>query len=138
MAEHEMRLTRNITPDGRGKYAIVRLDKVRKITEIDKRNNPEPRGYSETLASRVHYALLMLEEIGILEYGEPGTEEECFVVKLKDKFAPRALQGYRSALWSAIGRETDKAMKESLLDYFDDLQTLEDRATSHPSRKRPD
>lgn len=54
-----MKLTRNGTYDGSGKYSLIEHDKL-----------------------------------GYVERGLKGTENEFFVIKLKDKNAKSALQGY--------------------------------------------
>jgi hypothetical protein len=110
-----MRLIRNTTSDGKCKYAIVRLDKLRKL------NGGVPWDYYKQ-------ALHMLEKEGYLEYGQPGTEEECFVLKLKDHCTPFALFEYAKA--------AQKAGMPS--DYVADVCELAERASNHPSRKMPD
>lgn len=106
-----MRLTRNTTIDGHCKYALVRLDKLR-----DAKSHP-----SEELG-----AIAVLSKSGILEFGEPGTEEECFVIKLKDKFAPLVLRQYA---WEALVEDPELSK---------DVLELAARAENHPNRKRPD
>jgi len=75
-----MKLDRNIPGNnGRGKYAIVKL---RKLKEFDSLT-------LETLKG----ALELLEEYGVLDYGDtPKTE--FFVLRLKDYFAQVALTAY--------------------------------------------
>lgn len=77
-----MRLTRNTTPDGKCKYALVRLDKLRKMPE-----------HLLVVKSAIK-ALDELAALGFLEYGQPGTDEEFFAIKLKDISAPSALFSY--------------------------------------------
>lgn len=57
-----MRLLRNVTADGKGKYAIINWRK------------------------------------NTVEFGLPNTEEEFFVIKLKDRFALPALLAYAKAV----------------------------------------
>lgn len=111
-----MRLTRNTTPDGKCKYAIVRLDKIRQIDEAQE----------GTASGEIDEALAILEEIGVLEYGEPGTDEEFFVIKLKDENAYAALEAYS---------ECAKWKDEELAD---DVFELAERARDHKSQKQPD
>jgi hypothetical protein len=82
-----MRLIRETTPDGKCKYAIVRLDKLRAMEAQD-------ADYTQGMKSHLD----ALCQNGLLEYGEPGTAEECFVIKLKDRFAYPALVAYRTAV----------------------------------------
>lgn len=112
-----MRLTRNTTPDGRCKYAIVRLDKLRKLP-------PE-----SLIAQSAAKALDELAAIGLLEYGEKGSEEEFFVIKLKDLNAPYALRVYAFA--ALVEPHVDRELSK-------DVFELEVRAQNHPNRKRPD
>jgi hypothetical protein len=105
-----MRLTRNATPDGKCKYALVRLDKLRAMKD--------QLGAGE--------ALFALEQLGLIDYGEPGTENEFFALKLKDENAANALDAYAEAAgW------TDEELSE-------DVTQLAERARYHPSRHRPD
>ncbi len=74
-----MELVRNNTKDGSCKYALIRLDKMRldnKFNTIEEFVNkfPELKDY--------------------IEFGEPNSEEEFFVIKLKDINSTRALTAY--------------------------------------------
>lgn len=64
-----MRLDRNA--NGQGKYAVINLRKVKEVES----------SYSR---ARIGYMLDILLDLGVLEYGNVGTEEEFFVLKLKD------------------------------------------------------
>ncbi len=80
-----MKMDRNIEgSEGRGKYAILNL---RKLHE----HQDENEGTSQ---AAVRAALSMLEAVGILEWGEIGSEHEFFLIKLKDIGAQRALEAY--------------------------------------------
>jgi hypothetical protein len=117
-----MRLIRNTTKDGRCKYALVRLDKIRNLpvgTEMEK---------------CITRALDDLAAFGVLEYGEKGSEEEFFAIKLKDMFAANALWAYEKQVES----EVDRTLAPSWMEYQNDIIELAQRAESHPSRKRPD
>lgn len=46
------------------------------------------------------YSLIENEKDGHIEHGLPKTENEFFVIKLKDKYARKALIGYLDALTS--------------------------------------
>lgn len=75
-----MKLDRNINPDGRGKYALVLVRKM-----------PKP-GAPEY--ARVRQALAVLDEAGMLDEGELGTEREFMVIRLRDRYAKPALTAY--------------------------------------------
>lgn len=107
-----MRLIRHTTPDGKCKYALVRLDKLRAA----KISNSQTNAVIETDAALRH-----LSACGLLEYGEPGTPEECFVIKLKDQFALKALEAYSG--------EVDKQAHELAL-AIDTLRKFPNHATS--------
>lgn len=79
-----MRLDRN---KGHGKYAIINLRKV---------DGYKPLGGMPTVEA-VASAIAMLGKAGLINYGEPGTENEFFVVMLKDLCADFALRGYANA-----------------------------------------
>lgn len=74
-----MELVRNKTKSGLGKYAVIRLDKL---------------DLSDRETQRAFAALSM---DGALEFGEPETENEFFVIKLKDKYAQGPLSEYATA-----------------------------------------
>lgn len=66
-----------------GKYAVVNMRKVRKL--LDTYQGEE---------SRLAKALQVLESLGVIEYGEPNSPDEFFVLKLKDRYAHDALMQY--------------------------------------------
>lgn len=109
-----MKLIRNTTSDGRCKYALVRLDKLRKF----------PRG--SFMTEEAAKALDSLASIGLLEYGEKGSVEEFFTVKLKDIAAPAALLAYSKAIVT-VDAELAK-----------DVEQLAKRAMERLDCKRPD
>jgi len=75
-----MKLDRNINGTGRGKYGLINN---RKLSELIGPNDKAAKA-----------AIAFLEHFGIIEWGEPGTEGEFFVIKLRDEFAEPALFGY--------------------------------------------
>jgi hypothetical protein len=84
-----MKLDRNIPENkGRGKYAILKL-----------RNIDAPRDTSTyaNYAPRIQEALRLLEKLGILDWGEAGTDAEFFLIRLKDEFSTPALMAYAAA-----------------------------------------
>jgi glutamine synthetase len=84
-----MKLDRNIPGNkGRGKYAILNLRKI---------DAPRDGSTYANYASRINEAIRLLEETGILEWGNVGSESEFFLIKLKDQFSTPALKAYASA-----------------------------------------
>jgi hypothetical protein len=113
--EGMMRLIRNITKDHRGKFAVVRMQKL-----------PDDPG----ARADVDFAFRMLEHHGMLEWGEPKTEGEFFVIMLKDRYAHAALKAYGLAVL-----EDDAGDKA----YAADVCELMERAgRGSPFCKRPD
>jgi hypothetical protein len=109
-----MKLDRNI--NGRGKYAIVNLREIERIGGVARGHNPD-----------IAHALRILETNDLIEYGEVGTENEFFVIKLKDKNAAAGLAGYAS-----------KAQEDDP-EYAYEVSELADRAgENHPNCKKPD
>jgi vacuolar-type H+-ATPase subunit I/STV1 len=105
-----MRLIRNISADGKCKYAIVRLDEINSFA-------PE---------KEIQDALDALESYGVLEYSQRGDSEESFTIKLKDRNAAPALHAYASAALA-----TDEELAR-------DVEELAIRAEHHPLKHQPD
>lgn len=74
-----MKLDRNKS-DGDGKYAVISMRKVRELTGAQ--------------ADLVLVALTTLRSLGVLNDGKSWTEDEFFVMMLKDRFAQGALVSY--------------------------------------------
>lgn len=70
---YAMKLDRDINPDGKGKYALVKLRG--ELTEDEK------------------YAFSVLQESGRLDWGNT-IDSEFFVIRLKDKYAGAGLHAY--------------------------------------------
>lgn len=84
-----MRLDRNIAGNGgRGKYALLKLREI---------NAPRDLSNYAHYKTRIAAAIALLEEVGILDWGEARTDREFFVVRLKDHFALPALKAYAAA-----------------------------------------
>ena len=83
-----MRLDRNIEENaGKGKYALILL-----------RNLDEDRVKALGLSwEGVQKAIQHLEHTGLLDWGTVDTESEFFVIRLKDKYAEKALRAYADA-----------------------------------------
>ena len=127
-----MRLIRNTTEDGRCKYALVRLDKLRKLP-------PE-----SLMVQNAAKALDELCATGLLEYGEKGSTEECFVIKLKDRFSAPALACYAKTVEDGVNdllspsgglEEEDVAF---MREYAKDIRELAQRAEEWPNPMTPD
>lgn len=113
------------TDHGRGKYAIVELRKVAAL-EGDQ-------------AKQVKGAIAILEAIGVIEYGEPKTHGEFFVLRLKDQFAGRALRGYEQAIREFVNGVPSAEIRASYAEYAGEIGTLADRAGGYsPFAKLPD
>ena len=85
-----MKMDRNIPEnDGAGKYAIINMRKLRELC---------PGGTFEEFSPGVTEALRVLEQVGALEWGAPGAEDEFFVIKLKDRHADVALGAYAASV----------------------------------------
>jgi hypothetical protein len=109
-----MKLDRNTNK--RGKYAIVNLREIERIGGVALGNNPD-----------IAHALRILETNDLIEYGEVGTENEFFVMKLKDKYADAALARY-----AAMASSDDPV-------YANDVAAMAARSgMNHPNCKRPD
>jgi hypothetical protein len=81
-----MKMDRNTTDDGLGKYAVInlrRLNETCSSAETFQRWSPE-----------VQAALDTLESVGVLEWGRTGEPDEFFLIKLKDVNAEHALIAY--------------------------------------------
>lgn len=86
-----MKLDRNLSQNkGQGKYALVNL---RRVASLRDSQREEDKPAKQDLAQ----ALETLEKLGVVEWGAPYSENEFFVIKLKDKFADAALRAYSAA-----------------------------------------
>lgn len=80
-----MKLDRNLTESRIGKYALIRLDKLRSlffdVDIVDNLTSPIAQISSKNI------------ELGLV-----GEQDEFFVLKLKDKYAKVALEAYANAV----------------------------------------
>ena len=111
-----MRLVRNTTNDGRCKYALVRLDKIRAFPQTSQRT-PD-----------IENALGVLEMYGVLEYAGKNDSEECFVIKLKDRHAAPALNAYAD----------DVLLYGEDAVYEGEVRELARKAAQRKDKKQPD
>lgn len=121
-----MKLDRN-TGNGRGKYGIV---KVRRLRHIEQNTD----GKSDSIRQEVADAVALLERAGVLTFGGVGSPDEFFVLMLKDKYADKALAGYLNAV--LLDRDTKHPADQ---EYADDIDELWERAGRNSKHcKRPD
>lgn len=107
-----MKLDRNEQPGGVGKYALINMRRYRALPP-DK-------------AEEAHDLLGKMEALGIIDTGARGADDEFFVIKLKDRYAPAALNAYANA-----AADDDKEWATQVL-------ALASRAEHHPAQKQPD
>jgi hypothetical protein len=89
-----MKLDRNINPDGRGKYALILLRKVRiNLDHCQDCGAPAARHPKDV---HRHHEFVEPTTITIpreaVDFGEG--KQDFFVMRLKDQFCPSALRGY--------------------------------------------
>ena len=119
--------------NGRGKYGLVKTRALQEFLDllpdgITTRGTPLTE--SETEAMKVANAVSFLEAMGVIDWGEPGTESEFFVIKLRDVNARAALDAYQRS--AASGADAD-------LEYAADVHDLANRAGGFsPFCKSPD
>jgi hypothetical protein len=118
-----MKLDRNIDgAHGRGKYALLLVRKLPEHLPVSTTSSRDLR------SQRIWNAIGLLEDEGLIEWGEPGSDEEFFVIKLKDRHSNAGLNAYAQDARIHGDRE-----------YGSDVQELADRAgPDHPKCKFPD
>jgi glutamine synthetase len=98
---------------GVGKYAIANLRTVRSLP-VDQ------RGHAKAMLDG-------LAALGVIEWGAVGTEDEFFLVKLKDRHSRPALQAYATSI-----RDHDP-------EFAEEVEEMAARAgTQSPFCKEPD
>ena len=112
-----MQLIRNHSVDGKCKYALLRLDKMRV---------QNPTLYAELSAGNPTFSTAA-DLLPFLEWGEKHSKEEFFVVKLKDCNAGHALEQYANAAYSSGDADLGR-----------DVMELSERARAHPGAHKPD
>ncbi len=119
-----MKLDRNINSNGRGKYGKYGLIKNREFKAYLLKANDGQDGVKA--AAEVVKAIVTLEKAGIIDWGDTP-ETEFFAIRLKDKYASKALLGYA---YACIHDD---------IEYSRDVFRLSLRSgLSHPNCKRPD
>lgn len=123
-----MRLVRNTTENGTGKYALIRLDKLRQHFDWTAREVDifaDIKGVKGLDATDPNINI----PLSVIELGLPGADDEFFVIKLKDKYAHAALQAYATAMWVDSDGDADFAYE---------MITLAERAKNHQNKHKPD
>ncbi|MEY9157080.1 hypothetical protein [Bradyrhizobium japonicum] len=126
-----MKLDRNLNGDGRGKYGLVNNREL--IKRADEAKACVAAGgtpsESELEAMKVVNAVSFLEAMGVIDWGEEGTESEFFVIKLRDRHAHKALSAYSRS----VSDHTDD------VEYAEEVLTLAHRSGPYsPFCKSPD
>jgi len=114
-----VKLDRDMNDDGLGKYAIINLRKLNELCSY-------PSTF-ERWTPGIAQALRTLEEVGALEWGRTGEQDEFFLIKLKDAHAMHALMAY-----SADAHKDDPEFAEAV------RQMALRSGPFHPMCKRPD
>lgn len=128
-----MKLDRNINQNRRGKYALLKL---RRLSEIEAWDGGEGEAQDRQAALD---AIALLERAGILDWGYAGTDGEFFVVRLKDKYAGAAIEGYANAVAADARREPDeKASRDKFQWSVEVLKLAEHAGPLSPFCKQPD
>jgi Fe2+ or Zn2+ uptake regulation protein len=113
-----MKLDRNRTGEGRGKYGLL---KTRRLEAI--RNEAPP-----VLVKTINSALALLEAQGLIDWGDT-VDSEFFVLRLKDQHAGHALSAYAHDVYDTGGD----------VEYAQEVHALACKAgRAHPNHKRPD
>jgi hypothetical protein len=111
-----MKLDRNVEGAG-NKYALLKLRRLRELQGT----------LTEEGQQRLAQAFDLLEAAGILDWANTP-ETECFVIRLKDKYAAGALHTYASY-----------AVSDGEVEYGQEVMDLAKRSGEwHPNCKRPD
>lgn len=122
-----MKLDRNTNKGGSGKYALVKMRRVRELREaLD--HQRQTFGQSSDLSYEiVRNSIATLADFGVLDDSEAESEGEFFVIRLRDKYAREALIAY------AFAANVDDP------EYADEVMALAARAgPNSPFMKRPD
>lgn len=122
---HTMKLDRNINPNGRGKYALLKL---RELGDLSR--------------DEIVMALENLEELSVaqceraVDFGDTP-DSEFFVIRLKDRFAGPAIMAYAEAVRDyALGALPIETQLE-LAEYASEVRGLAERAVSHSNKSTP-
>jgi hypothetical protein len=114
-----MKMDRDVTDDGLGKYAVINL---RKLNETCGN-----AGTFQRWTPEVQAALDTLESVGVLEWGRTGEPDEFFLIKLKDQHAMHALMAYHASAYKDDREFADEVRQMALRS-----------GPFHPLCKKPD
>jgi hypothetical protein len=132
-----MKLDRNTSGDGRGKYAVLNLRKLKQFRlEHDTNTDEDIR-----LLTTVTKALLALSAFGVLKYGNESDKDRFFVLKYSDLFTPPALEAYAAAIRAGVAKfDGLPVMAKQCADYLEYAGEVEEeaRAASAAGIKLPD
>jgi hypothetical protein len=117
-----MKLDRNTTHSGIGKYGLVLIRKL----------NPDDL---EALINPRHPVVHHIPR-GAVDLGLPSDSGKggFFVLRYQDKFAEVALRAYATAVYD----EYDRTGNAELLELYKDVMVEADKARDHKSKKIPD
>ena len=118
--------------NGRGKYAVIKLRA--QLSPAPCNLVPDAIDSLE-VTNRGASQLLVRKDA--LEFGEPGSSNEFFVLMLKDRFASKAIWAYAQAV-KEHAASCDGAEKDGWLEYAHDIERLWDRGVIMRGRKLPD
>lgn len=112
-----MKLDRNLNPDGSGKYALLKMRQLRE--------NQDPRVYE---------AWHVLNDAGIIHWGDEGPGEQFFVLKYKDRFTHFALRSYANHVeaYAMILPASDR--RGDLVEYAQEIHHEAEEATQYGQR----
>ncbi len=96
------------------------------IMKLDRNTNPDGKG---------KYALINLRTNKV-EWGN-NLEDEFFVIKLKDRFAERALRAYALAVREFI-KHCDPPLTEHMEEWAEEVEGLADKARDHKGSRCSD
>jgi hypothetical protein len=107
-----MKLDRNVK--GSNKYGVVRMRRVAELPANDR--------------ARAEGCICVLEQLGVFSRGPTGSDDEFFVIMLKDRHAQSALLGY--ATHAATSGDVELSQ---------DVAAVAERSgPGHPNCKDPD
>lgn len=126
-----MKLDRNISADGSGKYALLKLRRLRELRRVNRRRDAR--------LLEIEAAIKTLEKAGILDWGIAGTESEFFVMRLRDIYAGNGLEAYAAAAAKDAQQEPDEKKSKSKYQWAIQVTRLAERAgTLSAFCKEPD
>ena len=105
-----MKMDRDINKDGKGKYALVKLREI--SCEL-----PTKKALADAISNNPH----------CLDFGEHGEDSEFFIIRLKDKYAPKALAAYARS-----------AELDGNIEWARSVFNMAQRSERHKAQKIPD